>query len=120
MKSNEITIEYGENSHQNAEIEYNDKMIDYETSHNLTYTQILSISKGLNVISEFYDVNAICSVKGTNICAVSLGQSVPDAMQKTIDSNPVDFMDSVIIASKEVDSETVKFLKNTNIIILIL
>ena len=47
---------------------------------------MLSILKGLDVISEFYDVKAACTVKNTGICAVSLGQSLADAVEKVMDS----------------------------------
>lgn len=116
MKLEDIKLLYGENSFQNAGIETNDKTIDYETSANLTYINILSLTKGLNVISEFYDVKAACSIKGTAICAVSLGQSLADAVQKVMDSNPIDFMSSIIVVSAEVDSEIARFLKESNII----
>ena len=116
MKLEDIKLNYGENAFQNAGIEANDKTIDYETSGNLTYNQILSLVKGLNVISEFYDVKAACTVKGASICAVALGQSLADAVQKVMDSNPLDFMSSAIIVSSEVDSEIARFLKDTNII----
>lgn len=117
MRINEIKFNYGENAMQNAAIEPNDKMIDYETSANLTYINILSILKGLDVVSEFYDVNAACSLKGTGICAVSLGQSLADAVQKVMDSNPIDFMSAVLVVSSEVDSEVARFMRDTNIIV---
>lgn len=116
MKLEDIKLNYGENSFQNAGIETNDKTIDYEISNNLTYIQILSLVKGLNLISEFYDVKAACTVKGTGICAVALGQSLADAVQKVMDSNPIDFMSSVLVVTSEVDSEVARFLKDTNII----
>lgn len=116
MKVEDIKFTYGENAFQNAGIEANEKTIDYETSNNLTYIQVLSLVKGLNLISEFYDVKAACSIKGTGVCAVALGQSLADSVQKIMDSNPIDFMSSVIIVSSEVDSEVARFLKDTNII----
>ena len=117
MRLEDIKLTYGENSFQNANIERNDKTIDYETSNNLTYSQLLSIIRGLNLISEFYDVNAACSLKGTSICAVALGQSLADAVTKIMDSNPIDFISSVIVVSSEVDSEVARFLKDSNIIV---
>ncbi len=116
MKLEDIKLMYGENAFQNAGIEPNDKTIDYEISGNLTYIQILSLVKGLNLISEFYDVKAACTVKGTGICAVALGQSLADAVQKVMDSNPIDFMSSVVVVSSEVDSEIARFLKDSNLI----
>lgn len=117
MKLEDIKFTHGQNAFQNASIEANDKTIDYETSNNLTYLNMLSILKGLDVISEFYDVKAACTVKNTGICAVSLGQSLADAVEKVMDSNPVDFMTSTLVLSSEVDSEIARFLKDTNIIV---
>lgn len=116
MRIEDIKFNYGENSFQKAEIERNEKTLDYETSANLTYTNILSLVKGLNVISEFYDVKAACTIKGTSICAVALGQSLADAVQKVLDSNPIDFITSTLVLSSEVDSEVARFLKDTNLV----
>ena len=110
----EITLACGENSFQNARIEKNDNTIDYETSKDLTYLQFISLAKGLDLISEFYDVKACCSIKGSGICAAALGQSLADAVQKVMDSNPIDFMYSTVVMSAEVDSETARFFKDTN------
>lgn len=116
MKINELNIEYGENSYQSAKIEVNDSIIDYEMSGALTFNELKALSKGLDLISEFYDVKAACSVKGNGICAVALGQNLADAIAKIMDVNPIDFMYSIIVVSSEVDSETAKFLKESNII----
>lgn len=113
----DITFEHGENSHQDARIEKSNMTIDYESSENLTFNEMIAISKGLNLISEFYDVNAACSVKGSGICAAALGQIVVDAVQKVMDSNPIDFMASIIVTSAEIDSETAKFFKDSNIVV---
>lgn len=111
-----INLTYGENAFQNAGFEMNEKTIDYEVNGNLTYLQVLSLVKGLNLISEFYDVKAACTIKGSGICAVSLGQSLADAVQKVMDSNPIDFISSVVVLSSEVDSEIARFLKESNIV----
>lgn len=117
MLIDEIKIVNGENSFQNAEFEANDKVIDYETSKNLSYSDIISITRGLGVISEFYDVDAVASVTPIGICAVSLGKTVEEALVNVIDSNPIDFMKSTIVSSKEIDSDLVKMFKNTNIVV---
>ncbi|MBQ4115532.1 hypothetical protein IJD34_09040 [bacterium] len=116
MKVEDIKLLCGENGFQKAEIEANEKTIDYDVQGEVTYTQILSLVKGLNLISEFYDVNAAATIKGTGICAVSLGQSLADAVQKIMDSNPIDFMSAVLVVSTEVDSEIARYLKDTNLI----
>lgn len=115
MKTDDIKILTGENSFQTANFEPNDKMIDYELSVNLSYADVISITKGLNVISEFYDVPASVTVNPTGICAVALGKTPIDSVNDVMDSNPIDFMSSTIILSKEVDSELAKILKNVHI-----
>ena len=114
MNSDEIKIANGENEFQNASFEMNDKMIDYETSKNLSYLDIISILKGLDVISEFYDVKAAVTTSGSGICAVSLGKTLEEAIVNVLDSNPIDFMSSTVVVSSEVDSEVAKLLKDTN------
>ena len=71
MLVDDIRITNGENEFQNAGFEKNDKTIDYETSRNLSFSEIISIKKGLDVASEFFDVNAAISTTGMGICAVS-------------------------------------------------
>lgn len=116
MKSDEIRITTGENLSQTAGFEPNDKTIDYETSKNLNYADIISLSKGLSVISEFYDVHAAATVTPTGICAVSLGKDLYEAVTNVMDSNPIDFMTSTIVLSNEVDSDLAKMLKETHIV----
>lgn len=116
MKNYEIKILNGENLSQTADFEPNDKTIDYETSKNLSYTDIISLNKGLNVISEFYDVLAAAAVTSSGICAVSLGKNLIEAVTNVMDSNPIDFMDSTIVLSNEVDSDLAKMLKETHIV----
>lgn len=116
MRVEDIKLISGENIFQKAEIERNEKTIDYEVSSNLTYINFLSLLKGLSVVSEFYDVKAACTIKGSGICAVALGQSLADAVQKVMDSNPVDFITSTLVLSSEVDSEIARFLKDTNLV----
>lgn len=113
----DIEFAFGENSHQRARIEKDNNTIDYEISDSLTFNEFTAVVKGLNLISEFYDVNAACTVKGSGICAIALGQALSDAVQKVMDSDPVDFISSVVVVSSEVDSETARFVKDSNILV---
>lgn len=116
MQSDEIKIITGKNLFQNASFEMNDKTIDYETSKNLSFADIISLNKGLNVISEFYDVYGAATVTPIGIVAVSLGKTLYDAVTNVMDSNPIDFMQSTILLSKEVDSDLAKMLKEAHIV----
>lgn len=117
MKINDLNLLYGANLHQSAEIEFNDKLIDYETSCNLSYSQIIKTVKGLGLISEFYDVPAACSVNECGICAVALGSTINDAIEKIMDSDPINFITSTIVLSKELDVESLKYFKDTNLLV---
>lgn len=117
MNIEEFEITIGANSHQTASIEKNEKMIDYSSSKALSFLDIMSIERGLNVISEFFDVNAVVTTSNTGICAVALGKSLEEAILSAIDGNPIDFLNSNVIVSAEVDSDVVKMLKNSNIIV---
>ena len=65
MKLEDFEIISGENEHQSASFEKTDKTIDYTTSKKLSFLDILSITQGLNIISEFFDVNAAATVSNT-------------------------------------------------------
>lgn len=117
MNIDDLNITSGENEFQAASIERNDKTLDYTTSKNLSYVDIISITKGLDVISEFYDVNAVVTVSNAGICAASLGKTLEEALHKTMDSNPIDFMNSIIVVSQEVDSDISRMLKPSNKIV---
>ena len=83
-----IDITTGLNIHQKAEIKKHDNVIEYDVSGSLNYTDIISITKGLNIISEFYDVNAVVATQGNCIIATSLGQNLEDALLKSIPKHP--------------------------------
>ena len=116
MQTDEIQITTGQNPSQNADFEPNDKTIDYETSKNLSFADIISLHKGLNVISEFYDVIGAATATPAGICAVSLGKTLEEAVTNVMDSNPIDFMQSTILLTREVDSDMAKMLKETHIV----
>lgn len=117
MLAEEIRIISGENDFQTASYEKNEKTLDYEISKNPTYGELISIVRGLNAASEFFDVKAAILSTGTGICAVSLGKTLEEAVKNVMDSNPIDFMSSTLTVTSEVDSDVVKLLKDTNIIV---
>ncbi len=117
MNCKNLKISSGENIFQKAYIEVDESNIDYEINGELSYVDILAISKGLRVVSEFFDVNAVVSVSGVDVNSVALGKSIEEALVKVIESNPLEYMSAIIVSSSEVDSDVVKRLKNTNKIV---
>ena len=107
----------GENDHQTAKLYENDFKIDYETEFELSYNDIIAVNLGLNIISEFFDVNAIALTKNSNILGAALGKSISDACQKAFDCNPVDIVNSVVTSSKTIDLDTAKMFTEGNLVI---
>ena len=116
MKLEEFEITRGINEHQTASLERNDRTIDYTASKKLSYSDILGLLKGVNVVSEFFDVNAIVVVSATGIVSTALGKSLQEALMSAIDCNPIDFLNSTVVLSGEIDSDIAKILKQVKIV----
>lgn len=103
-------FKFGENSHQGASLYKSDAMIDYEIVNGgeLSYKNILDMTTLIQILSEFYDVNATVMVKNAMPCGVALGTSLTDAFNKAFDCNPVSVLGSCIGFSKILDTETAK------------
>lgn len=104
-------LRYGENPHQKAAL-YNSeqKTAQYEflNGKELSYNNILDMTAALNIISEFYDVNAVAIVKHNTPCGVALGKSINEAYLKAFDSDPVSAFGGIIAFTKPVDKEIAK------------
>ncbi len=103
-------FKFGENSHQGASLYKSDAMIDYEVvnGNELSYKNILDMTTLIQILSEFYDVNATIMVKNAMPCGAALGTSLTDAFNKAFDCNPVSVLGSCIGFSKILDTETAK------------
>ena len=68
-------FKFGENSHQGASLYKSDAMIDYEVVNGgeLSYKNILDMTTLIQILSEFYDVNATIMVKNAMPCGAALG-----------------------------------------------
>ena len=64
----------------------------------------------MNIVAEFYDVNACVIVKHTNPCGVALGKSVEDAWKKALDCDPLSAFGGIVAFSKEIDDTVAKHL----------
>ena len=114
-------LKYGENPHQKAELYHYEREIDKVLLNGgeLTYNDILNSTVALEVISEFYDVAAICVVKHANPCVVALAGNLNFAFEKAVDSDPISFFNSVITFSREINLELAKKIKEMSIKIVI-
>lgn len=107
-------LKYGENPHQKASVYKMDKMVDYGVLNEkeLSYNNILNITEAVNVVSEFYDVNAVAIIRHNKPCGVALGRSLYEAYTKAFDCDPVSSFYGVVGFSKIVDVEVAKHLNS--------
>ncbi len=106
----------GLNEHQQAKLYKAERMLDYEANFELSYSDIKSLTLGLSIISEFYDVKAVVSVRNSHIYGAALAPTLIEAYSKVIDCNPIDVQNSVIVVSEKVDSDFCKSLNQNNLI----
>ena len=100
--SKEGDLRYGENPHQKAALyKPEQKTAEYEflNGKELSYNNILDMAAALNIVSEFYDVNAVAVVKHNTPCGVALGKSINEAYLKAIDADPISAFGGIIAFS---------------------
>lgn len=110
---NYIDLPYGENVTQCASVSLHENVIEYEVlSDNsaLEYLDYLNFSRVIEVLAEFFDVNAVAVSKEGLLCSVALGSSTDDAFGKIIDSDPLCIISSTAGFSKKVTLDVAKQL----------
>lgn len=114
-------LKYGENPHQKGAIYKTERMVDYEVinGRELSYNDILNVTEATNIVSEFYDVNAVSIIRHTKPCGVALGRSIYDAYTKAFDCDPVSSFYGTVGFSKPVDSEVAKHLNSMSVEVII-
>ena len=105
-----IDFKHGENSHQGASLYKTESMVDYEVlnGEEPNYKNITDMSALVNILSEFYDVNATIMVKNAMPCGAALGSTLTVAFTKSFDCNPISVVNSCVGFSKIIDIETAK------------
>lgn len=109
--SKEGDLRYGENPHQKAALytpENKTAQYKFLNGKELSYNNILDMTAALNIVSEFYDVNAVAIVKHNTPCGVALGKSINEAYLKAFDSDPVSAFGGIIAFTQPVDKEIAK------------
>ncbi len=114
-------LDFGENFHQNAAVYKNDRMIDYEIlfGKELSFNDMINVTEVMNIISEFYDVNAAVAVKHTKPCGVALGHSIYDAYTKAFDCDPISCFSGTFGFSRSVDYEIAKHINSMDVKVIV-
>lgn len=105
-------LRYGENPHQKAALYSNGNEVNYEIlwGKELSYNNILDMTAAVNIVSEFFDVNAVTIVKHLAPCGVALGKDILDAYQKAFDCDPISAFGGIVAFSRKVNVEVAKLL----------
>ena len=102
---------------QSAKLYRSHDMVDYRSSSELTYADILNLTLALNVASEFYDVCATVLVKNNTLTGVALGSTMFDSFQKAVDCNPIDSICGVVAITKTAEVDLVRLLTSQHVIV---
>lgn len=115
MENIEITkfneLSFGENINQEAAIAPIENGLEYEiVSDNdvLEYIDYLNLTKAIEILAEFFDVNAVAIAKENKLCSVALGSSIENAFEKIIDCDPLSVVGSTIGFTKELTLDVAK------------
>ena len=114
-------LQHGENTHQRAAVYKSPHMVDYEvlSGDKLTYNDILNLTASINIVSEFYDVNAVAFVKRGKPCGVALGRTSYDAYTKAFDCDPISAFYGVIAFSSAVDYDSAKHIDSMSVSVVV-
>jgi len=98
-------LKHGENSHQKAALYAINNEISWEKlcGLELTYNDILDSSLALEIIAEFFDVQATVITKEGNPASVALAKDLLNAWDRAIDSDPIAPMNGVVAFSTTVE-----------------
>lgn len=114
-------LEHGENTHQRAAVYSSAHMVDFEllSGDELVYNDVLNLSAVLNIVSEFYDVNAVAFVKRGKPSGVALGRTSYDAYTKAFDCDPISAFYGVIGFSSVVDYDSAKHIDSMSVSVVV-
>ncbi len=113
------TLRYGENWHQTAKFYKEPGVTEPSVAtakqlHGkaLSYNNYVDAESALNVALEFKNEIAAVVVKHSNPCGVATGNTLPEALLRAWDGDPVSSFGSIICLTRKPDFKTVEFLKS--------
>lgn len=102
---------------QSARLYKSENILDYTTSGELSYSDVVNLTLALNIASEFFDVCAAILVKNNSLTGAALGSTIFDAFSKAVDCNPIDALCGVVALTKKADEELVKLLTPQHLVV---
>lgn len=118
-------LRYGENWHQKAwfykEPNIKEPCIGNAKQHHgklLSYNNYVDAECALSTVLEFKDAAAVI-VKHTNPCGLATGKNIKTALSRAWEGDPVSSYGGIVCMNRKLDLETVEFLKDKFIEIII-
>ena len=108
-RNNKIKLRYGENPNQKAYYLTNTKsnLFNFQLSgKNLGYNNILDISDGLSCLKEFHEPTCVI-IKHNNPCGIASADSIGEAYEKAIQSDPVSAFGGVVLFNKKININSI-------------
>ncbi|MCT4671628.1 MAG: bifunctional phosphoribosylaminoimidazolecarboxamide formyltransferase/IMP cyclohydrolase [Prolixibacteraceae bacterium] len=102
---NRKPLRYGENPHQQGAFYGNfSAMFDQLHGKEISYNNLLDIDAAVNLIDEF-DSTTFAILKHNNACGCASRESIKEAYQAALSSDPVSAYGGILITNKELDLE---------------
>lgn len=102
---NRKPLRYGENPHQQGAFYGNFfAMFDQLHGKEISYNNLLDIDAAVNLIDEF-DSTTFAILKHNNACGCASRESIKEAYQAALSSDPVSAFGGILITNKELDLE---------------
>lgn len=102
---------------QSAKLYKTQDIIDYTSSADLAYADIINLTLAMNVLSEFYDVCATVLVKNNTLTGVALGATMIESCEKAVDCNPIDSICGVVAFSKKLTIDIARLLTSQHVVV---
>jgi len=105
--SNFSDLPYGENINQTAQISKIENGLEYKilSDNPIEYLDFLNFSRVVEILSEFFDVNACAVAKENQLFSAALGSSLENALEKAVDCDPINLVGSTVGFTKDVTEE---------------
>lgn len=103
---------------QSAKLYKTQDIIDYTSSADLAYADIINLTLAMNVLSEFYDVCATVLVKNNTLTGVALGATMIESFEKAVDCNPIDSICGVVAFSKKLTIDIARLLTSQHVVVV--
>lgn len=116
----ELSLRYGENPHQSAEL-YGNFFGSFQHIHGkeLSYNNILDINAAADLIDDLDD-NSCVIMKHNNPCGAATGINCFEAYKKALDCDPISVFGGVVAFNSEIDINTAKKLNEIFLEVIIL